>query len=132
MKRIKILMVDDDREMCHEMSEILRDEGFFVSLAFDGLQARRLIDEYEYDIVLLDLKIPKLSGFEVLSGLKAKKTGTKAIILTGRPIGGQVNTGCIDKEKTMAEDKLLEQADSIINKPFNIQELIDNIKKIVK
>ena len=59
----KILIVDDDEEICEEFSEILKGQHYLVETAFDGLKASAMIVKGEYDLVILDLKLPGLSGF---------------------------------------------------------------------
>ncbi len=66
----RLLVVDDDREMCEELKEILEGEGYQVTLAGDGLEAKRLLQDKDFQAVLLDLKLPKLNGLEVLGRMR--------------------------------------------------------------
>lgn len=83
----KILLIDDDIELCDEISEILKDEGFIVDIVNDGKKGYEYVKKGGYDLVLLDLKIPVINGVEVLKKIKNDKIKVKVIILTGRPMG---------------------------------------------
>ena len=74
--KIKILLVEDDEATCSMYASVLRMEGFVVRTAFDGLSALRLLEAFEPDVVILDLKLPIASGFEVLHELRASRNKT--------------------------------------------------------
>ena len=124
----KILMIDDDEELCEETAEILTDEGYRVTTAFDGLGGKRLVEKYDYDILILDVKMPGLSGLDILESVKEQNKELKVIILTGRPLGTNLeeDRGCRDKEETT-----LKLADGIISKPFDIGILLSKIKELL-
>lgn len=67
MKRNRILIIDDDREICDEIAEILKDEGYFVDAAFDGLQGKSLMEKETQILELADAIISK--PFDVESTL---------------------------------------------------------------
>ena len=123
----KILMLDDDEELCEEIAEILIDEGYRVTTAFDGLRGKRLVEKYNYDILILDIKMPGLSGLDVLESIKGQNKELKVIILTGRPLSKELQERRICKDK---EEKILRLADGIINKPFDIEVLLNKIKEL--
>lgn len=123
----KILMLDDDEELCEEIAEILIDEGYRVTTAFDGLTGKRLVEKYDYDILILDVKMPGLSGLDILESIKGQNKEVKVIILTGRPLSKELQEGRICKDK---EEKILRLADGIINKPFDIEVLLNKIKEL--
>jgi len=125
----KILMVDDDSEMCQEMSEVLIEEGYSVSLAFDGINAEKMLKENRYDVLLLDLKIPGMSGFDLLTNARKRDNKAKIIVLTGRPMGDQASIGGSNEELDREED-ILKLADRVMNKPFNIGDLLNVLKEI--
>ncbi|MHB9155857.1 MAG: response regulator transcription factor, partial [Endomicrobiales bacterium] len=115
----KVLMIDDDEEICEEMSEILKDEGYDVSLAFNGLEGLKLIESGAFDLVLLDLKIPGMSGYDILRNVKSRGSGPKVIVISGRPFIKKYLPGedTSDKQK---KEEVLKMADGFINKPFDI------------
>lgn len=123
----KILMLDDDEELCEEIAEILIDEDYRVTTAFDGLTGKRLVEKYDYDILILDVKMPGLSGLDILESIKGQNKEVKVIILTGRPLSKELQEGIICKDK---EEKILRLADGIINKPFDIEVLLNKIKEL--
>jgi CheY-like chemotaxis protein len=122
----KILIADDDAEMREEISEILKDEGYEVSTVGDGKAVLKIIKTEMFDLLLLDLKMPVMTGFEVLKSLNAKQIKIKTIVLTGSILGSTLpdENGMSYAEKT----RILKLAAAVINKPFDIKKLIDKIK----
>lgn len=116
----KILIIDDDEEMCKEMSEILSDEGYSVNMAFDGLAGQRIIETNNYDLLLLDLKMPGINGLEILKTIKAEKIKAKVIILTG-------SLAVINKEFS----DILKLADGVISKPFAVEVVLAKIRELL-
>ena len=123
-----ILIIDDDLTLSEELTEVIREEGYNVSVANDGDVGLKMIDRGNYDVVLLDLKMQKMSGIEVLKKLRGRKRPFKIIVLTGRPIEGDAleNGGLKNDEK-----KALETADSVVAKPFDVEELVKKIREII-
>ena len=74
--KTKILLVEDDEATCSMYATVLRMEGFVVRTAFDGLSALRLLEAFDPDVVILDLKLPMASGFEVLHELRVSRNRT--------------------------------------------------------
>jgi CheY-like chemotaxis protein len=79
---MKILLVEDDRIMKQGLKELLVEEGHEVQEASDGIEAIDLIEEYEYDVVLTDLKMPGLDGIGVLKKVKSIQRQTHVVIMT--------------------------------------------------
>lgn len=117
MKR-KILIVDDDAELCEEMSEVLHGEGYAADIALNGAQAQKLMQTRAYDVVILDYKMPGLNGLEILKSLSHKKLGTKIFIASGRPFMDQL----------LAAENLTGLVAGSISKPFQVQTLLEKIK----
>lgn len=125
-----ILIIDDDQEMCDEVSEMLRDEGCDVRIAHDGLEGYGLIFSQHYDIILLDLRLPNFSGFEILQRLKGKKDGMKVIVLTGQQVAAKLINGEPSWDDVEEEQyQTLKTADGILSKPFDMSELLGMLKK---
>lgn len=127
--RNKILMIDDCVEMCAEVAEALSDEGYSVTLAHDGESGDRLLTENKYDLVLLDLKMPGIDGFEVLKRLRKRDDDIKVVIVTARPIVSDLlkSEGGLDDR----EYETLKQADGVVSKPYDMSALIKTIKGIL-
>ena len=79
----KILVVDDEKVIREGSREVLAPEGFEVLLAENGEQGLKMIEKAHFDVILLDLMMPGLSGFDVLSHVKARHPDTSIIVITG-------------------------------------------------
>jgi CheY-like chemotaxis protein len=77
-----ILVVDDDIDTCHNLSDILTDLGYRVDVAHDGLSALELVRKNPYDVALLDYKMPGMDGLTLYRELKKLRAGTVAIVVT--------------------------------------------------
>ncbi len=130
MKKAKILIIDDDEEICEEMSGILEDEGYLVDKVFDGLKGSEIVQKDDYDLLLLDLKIPGLSGFDILKSVKEKALKTRVLVVTGRPMR-ELMRNMATKEEGEREEEILKLADGYINKPFDVEVLLDIIRELV-
>jgi DNA-binding response OmpR family regulator len=122
----KILIIDDDEEMCEELSEVLSGEGYEVKSVHTGLEGKDLILDSSYDIILLDIKLPGLTGYDLLKLTRGRKRKNKLFVVTGRPLKKEfVKT---DNPSEEEEEKLLKLADGVINKPFDIETILTTIK----
>ncbi len=81
--QFKILVIDDEPRIRDACRMVLSEEGFEVALAADGNEGVQIIREEHYDIILVDLMMPGLSGFEVLSHVKERHPDTVVIVITG-------------------------------------------------
>lgn len=114
-----ILLVEDEKKIRDMLSKHLRQEGFRVALAADGLEALQIWQDIKPDLIVLDLMLPGLSGWEVLKRIR-QKNNTPIIVLTAR--ADEV-------------DKLLGLelgADDYITKPFSPRELALRIKAVLR
>jgi two-component system response regulator CpxR len=118
-RRPRVLVVDDDIEMCTMLREYLTKEQFDVALAHDGVTALRLVDEATPDIVLLDVTMPNLGGFDVLRRLRGD-TDLPVLMLTARDDFSDRVHG------------LELGADDYLTKPFNARELVARIHAILR
>jgi DNA-binding response OmpR family regulator len=80
--KISILVAEDDREIATSLNNILSERDYNVSVVYDGEAAILELEEKKFDVMILDLKLPKVGGFEILGYLKTHKLSTKAIVLT--------------------------------------------------
>jgi len=122
----RILMIEDDEELCEEKGEILIDEGYHVTTASDGLKGKRLLEKSDYDILILDVKLPCLSGLNILEIVRKQKLELKVIILTGKPLTKNFKRA----ESCTGEEDVLKLADEIISKPFDVKTLLAKIKEL--
>lgn len=115
----KLLMIDDDKELAELVSEFLQLENFQVDTAHDGEAGLNALKENDYDMILLDVMMPKLNGFEVLKKLRVNDN-TPVLMLTAK--GDEI-------------DRVLGLemgADDYLPKPFSDRELIARIKAILR
>ena len=77
-----LLVVDDDVDTCHNLSDILSDLGYHVDIAHDGPSALEMVRKKAYDIALLDLKMPGMDGLELYRRIKELQAGTVAMVVT--------------------------------------------------
>ncbi|RDY28907.1 DNA-binding response regulator [Romboutsia weinsteinii] len=110
-----ILVVDDDREIVESIEIYLRNEGFNIYKAYDGLQALELLIENDIHLILMDIMMPKLDGIKAT--IKIREEKNIPIIL--------VSAKSEDTDKIMG---LNIGADDYITKPFNLLELIARVK----
>lgn len=125
----KILIINDEEEMCEELAEILEDEGYYVNTTSSGYEGKELIEKNDYDILLLDLKLPGLYGLEILKSVREKNIKSRIIVITGKPF----STGLF-KEEVYYEDQkecITKLADALITKPFDIEKLLGKIKELM-
>lgn len=115
MESIHILIVDDEVDFLDTISERMELRGFDVSKAPDGYIALDLIEKKDFDIVILDLKMPGIDGQEVLKKIKKKNKKTEVIIFTAHG------------SEEVAEETMKSGAFCFITKPVDIDRLISVI-----
>jgi DNA-binding NtrC family response regulator len=79
----RILLVDDEEIVIRSCQRILRDDEYRIDIARDGLQALERVNENEYDVLILDIKMPKMDGIEVLRRVKEARPDIDVIMITG-------------------------------------------------
>ena len=117
---MRVLLIEDDSAMARSIELMLRSEGLNVyttDLGEEGIDLGKL---YDYDIIVLDLQLPDMSGFEVLKALRVAKVQTPVLILSGNAI-------------VEAKVKALGfGADDYMTKPFHKDELVARIQAVVR
>ena len=81
---MKILVVEDDRKVAGFIEQGLKEEGYVVDVAPDGDEATMLAHVYDYDVILLDVVLPKKNGFQVAADLRARAFTNPILMLTAR------------------------------------------------
>jgi len=117
---MRVLLIEDDSATAHSIELMLKSESFNVyttDLGEEGIDLGKL---YDYDIILLDLNLPDMSGFEVLGSLRVSKIKTPILILSGV-------SGIENKVKGLGLG-----ADDYMTKPFHKDELVARIYAIVR
>jgi len=113
---MKILLLEDDHILCESLKEFLELEGYKVDVAYRGTDVFDLTFEESYDLYILDVNVPEVNGFEVLSSLKDAGDETPAIYITALTDINSLSKGF----------KI--GADDYIKKPFDPEELVIRIK----
>ncbi len=83
--KVKILIADDDPDICTSLRRYLERRGYAVAVAFDGAQARKLIEEERFGFFFLDCSMPELTGLELLESARRNNPGSKIVIVSGFP-----------------------------------------------
>ncbi len=110
-----ILIVEDDANINELLREALSKEGYSCEQAFSGTEAKMLLEQKNYSVVLLDLMLPGMTGEQVLTEIRSKKN-TPVIVLTAKD----------DMDEKI--DLLKSGADDYITKPFEIKEVIARVQ----
>lgn len=116
---MKILIIEDEKAISDLLKLSLEEQGYKCDCAYDGETASDLIEKIDYDLVLLDIMLPKVDGYELLEYIKETR-GMPTIFITA---------------KSQTQDKikgLREGADDYITKPFEIEELIARIEAVLR
>jgi putative nucleotidyltransferase with HDIG domain len=119
-ERPRVLVVDDEESIRQMLAELLELEGFRVDTAEDGIAAIDVLDRDHFDLVLTDLKMPRMGGIALLEQMGRHAPSTLAVIMTGF---GTVDTA-IDAMKRGAYDYIL--------KPFKIEEVVHVVRRAVE
>lgn len=117
---IKVLIVEDDLDLGNLLKQYLELNSFSVNRVFDGIEAREELKQNEYDILILDVMMPREDGFELAQKLQIQSPNLPFLFVTARKMKEDVLTG------------LKLGADDYITKPFDADELILRIKNILK
>jgi two-component system cell cycle response regulator CtrA len=117
---MRILLIEDDSATAQSIELMLKSESFNVYTTDLGEEGVDLGKLYDYDIILLDLNLPDMSGFEVLRSLRVSKVRTPTLILSGL-------AGIEDKVRGLGVG-----ADDYMTKPFHKDELVARIQAIVR
>lgn len=122
--RKKIVIIEDSRELSEALTAIFEAKGFEVASARNGVEGIELAKRHKPNLILLDLMLPKLSGFDVCKILKTDegiwRARTKIVVMSTL-----TDPEKIDRAKEMG-------ADHFISKPYNIEEVVAQSLKFIK
>lgn len=113
---MRILIVEDKRSFATHMGRALEDEGHVISHAFDGDQALRLGRTAAFDLMLLDVMLPRLDGFSVIKKLREERLRTQTILISARDSMEDIIHG------------LDAGADDYLTKPFPLNVLLAKVR----
>ena len=117
---MKVLLVEDTHELALWLGAALRKMGLDVTLATDGLEASNLLFEHSFNLVILDLNLPKRDGFSVLQELRSRKDSVPVLILTAK-------ADISDRVKGLNAG-----ADDYLPKPFDLEELEARVQALLR
>lgn len=117
---MRLLLIEDEKKLSDVIKKGLLEHGFAIDQAYDGEEGRYLAETESYDLIILDLTIPKIDGLEVCKNLREKKISVPILILTAR---------------ARTEDKVMglnSGADDYLAKPFEFSELWARIQALLR
>lgn len=120
MMKYSILIVDDEENVCKLLEKVFLKEGYIVQKAYNGEEALNVIDSTQVDIVITDIKMPGMSGMELLKKIRSIDVSIKVIMITAF---ATVET---------AVEALKIGASDYITKPFDLEDVLFSVKKIIE
>jgi two-component system copper resistance phosphate regulon response regulator CusR len=120
IRQMRLLIVEDEKKLADSVALGLRAERFAVDVAYDGVEGRRMAKEHEYDLLILDLMLPGLSGTELLRGVREVNSHVPILILTAL-------SGTPEKVRNFEAG-----ADDYLTKPFAFAELLVRVKALLR
>ncbi len=117
---MKLLLVEDERRMAQALCEILRQEKYDVDCCYDGISGLNMAESGIYDVMILDVMLPKMNGFEVAQELRNNGVHTPILMLTAKAELDDKVTG------------LDSGADDYLTKPFMTKELLARLRALLR
>ncbi len=117
---MKLLLVEDERRMAQALCEILRQESYAVDCCYDGVSGLEAAESGLYDVMILDVMLPKMNGFEVARRLRQEGVHTPILMLTAKAELDDKVTG------------LDSGADDYLTKPFMTRELLARVRALLR
>jgi DNA-binding response OmpR family regulator len=117
---MRILVAEDDQPVAKFLRKSLEAEQYAVDVAGDGEEAKYMAENYDYDVVILDVNLPKMNGYQVLQSVRDKKPHLAILLLTG-------NNQVSDRVKGLDLG-----ADDYLTKPFSLTELSARIRALMR
>ncbi|MCC6545019.1 MAG: response regulator transcription factor [Nitrospirae bacterium] len=117
---MRMLIVEDERKVSNFLRQALEEEQYAVDQAFDGENGLDLAGTYNYDLIILDLMLPKMGGLNVIRDLRKKRCQIPILVLTARDAV---------RDKVMALDY---GGDDYLTKPFSIEEFLARVRALLR
>ncbi|WP_035244515.1 response regulator [Desulfonatronovibrio hydrogenovorans] len=115
----RIMIIDDDENIRTLLTDLLESNGFEVELAEDGLEGMEKLKSQSVDLILIDIRLPYVSGIGLVRIAKQHQPGTPIICMTGYG----------SSPESIAEEECV---GAVLSKPFKTQELMDAIDRLLK
>ena len=120
MDEIKILFVEDEKKIAHALKKGMEEQGFQVELAYDGATGEKLFNNYDFDLVILDINLPDINGYALSRTIRQKNRDIPILMLTA--------LGTVEDKVEGFEAG----ADDYLVKPFAFKELVARIKSLLR
>jgi DNA-binding response OmpR family regulator len=117
---MRILIVEDDRKLARQLKKGVDESGHSSTLAFDGRDGLDAAEASEFDVLVLDVMLPKLDGVSIVRQLRHKRIGTPILLLTARDTPDDISTG------------LDAGADDYLTKPFAFKVLLARLRALAR
>jgi two-component system copper resistance phosphate regulon response regulator CusR len=117
---MRLLVIEDEKKLAEFVASNLRAEGFTVDLSHDGAAGWQMASEANYDLIVLDLMLPRMSGTEVLKRLRKEGNTAAVLVLTAR-----------DATRDKVEN-FEAGADDYLTKPFELEELLVRVRALLR
>lgn len=117
---MRVLIIEDERRLANVVKKGLVEDGFAVDTAYDGEEGKYLAESEDYDLIILDISLPKVSGLNLCKELRSKEIKTPVLMLTA---------------KSTLEDKVMgldSGADDYLTKPFAFLELRSRVHALIR
>ncbi len=115
-----VMVVDDDHDLCNNLWDLLRDQGFRVGLAHDEAEAARHLGGQDYRVVLIDMKLQTGDGTQVFRLVREVKPEARTVVITGHR----------EEMDALVQQVVSEGADAICYKPFDVPSLLATLQKL--
>ncbi|HEY7159293.1 MAG TPA: response regulator [Gemmataceae bacterium] len=115
-----ILLVDDDSDLCANLWDLLRERGYRVAIAHDDEEATRHLQEHEFRIVLIDMKLPRSDGGQVFQRVRQSNPQARTVVITGHRV----------EMDPVVQRVVKEGADAVCYKPFDVPRLLSTLEQL--
>src|SRR3970282_160536 len=117
---MRILVVEDEKKVAGFIKKGLEEESYAIDVVYDGVEGEYMASTNDYDVIVLDIMLPKKNGFDVVKDLRTKNIKTPVLLLTARD-------SVEDKVKGLDSG-----ADDYLNKPFAFEELLARVRALMR
>ncbi len=115
-----VMVVDDDHDLCENLWDLLRDQGYRVCLAANEREAAARLEGRNVQVVLIDMKLPTGDGRDVLKRVQELSPAARTLLITGHR----------DETSQMVEDAVRDGADGVCYKPFDMPQLLELLQRL--